>query len=64
MNTTNYQQVSNEAQCCIDYCKTSFSIAGKEVVNNYKCNQRPFSVPDLWSISRKKKDVHIKTSIY
>ncbi|HJW15508.1 MAG TPA: hypothetical protein VJ499_00215 [Flavisolibacter sp.] len=64
MNINNKQTAQNEPQCCIDYCRTIINMSGQEVVNNYKCDQQPFSTSDLWRIRRKKKEVSIRTSIY
>ena len=64
MNINNNETVNNETQCCIDSCKTTFSVSGQEVINNYKCNQQSFSTSDLWRIRKNKKEVSIRTSIY
>lgn len=34
MNVNNDQTVTNNAQCCVDFCKTSFKVADQEVVNS------------------------------
>ena len=51
---------ANEAQCCVDYCKTSFNAAGNEVVNAYKCGQKSLSSSDIWHIQKNRKDPAIR----
>lgn len=63
MNIYNNQPANNETQCCIDYCQTSFYVAGQEVVNNYKCNQRQFSASDMWNIQKNIKQTNIRNSV-
>lgn len=50
MNTNNNQTENNAAECSIDYCKTSFNVAGQEVINTYKCDQPAFSNANMWNI--------------
>ena len=62
MKTTNNQNQGTESQCCVDYCKTSFHVEGQEVVNNYKCDQRHFSIADMWNIQKKRKQTEIRSA--
>ena len=62
MNINNNQTENNAAQCCVDYCRTSFDVEGQEVVNNYKCNQKQFSTSDMWNIQRNIKQSAIRSS--
>ena len=62
MNITNNQTVQNEKECCID-CKTSFTVAGGELVNNYKCHQKEFTSSDLWSIQKQRRQFTVNTTI-
>lgn len=55
MNINNDQTVTNKAQCCVDFCKTSFKVADQEVVNSYRCDQKPFTTSDMWYIQKSKK---------
>lgn len=52
----NIQTKNSEAQCCVDYCETTFEGSGQQVVNSYKCNQKHFSASDMWNIQRNKRD--------
>lgn len=63
MNIDNDQTRQNEATCCVDYCKTSYKAEGGEVVNYYKCNQRPFSTSDMWGILKQRKQFPVNTTI-
>ena len=51
----NNETFSNEAQCCIDYCKTSFTADDQKIVNSYKCNQKKLSSSDMWNIQKQKR---------
>jgi hypothetical protein len=31
----NNQTKNSEAQCCVDYCETTFEVSGQQVVNSY-----------------------------
>ena len=64
MNNYDSQPVYTGTQCFVNYCKTSYNVAGREVENNYKCNQQAFSASDMWRISRNKKPVSIRTGIF
>jgi hypothetical protein len=57
MNTQN-NNITNNNQCCVDYCKTEFNVSGKEIVNAYKCNQAPLTAADVWNIRRNKRATH------
>ena len=63
MSTTLLPQQSNEPQCCIDYCIATHTKTGEEVVNNYKCNQQPFTLSDIWMVRRKARQFKIKTDL-
>jgi hypothetical protein len=52
----NFQNTASNAQCCVDYCQTSFIADGKEAVNNYKCNQGTFTSSDMWSIEKTRQE--------
>lgn len=54
MNVNN-NQTANKAQCCVDFCSTSFKVADQEVVNSYRCDQKPFTTSDMWYIQKSKK---------
>ena len=64
MNIDNLQTENNASACCVDYCKAIFVNDDQEVVNNFKCNQKQFSVSDLWYIQRNKRTISNRTSIY
>lgn len=64
MNNYDNQPVNTGTQCFVNYCKTSYNVAGQEVENKYKCNQQTFSTSDMWRITRSKKAVAIRTSIF
>ncbi len=63
MNILNNQTENNDAQCCVDYCRTTYNVAGGEVVNNYRCNQQPFSASDLWELRKNKREFTIRAGI-
>ena len=48
MNTSHLQTENENAQCCVDYCSTTYNVTGQEVVNNYRCSQQRFSTANLW----------------
>lgn len=56
MNNEINQMQGNEPQCCVDYCETNFQVSGQEVVNVYKCNQKRFSIANLWRIQKNKRE--------
>ncbi len=58
----NYQTTASEAQCCVDYCQTSFSVDGKEMVNNYKCGQESFTSSQMWSLEKNRQTPAIEIS--
>ena len=62
MNINNIQTENNDAQCCVDYCRTTHNVAGQEVINNYRCNQQAFSASDLWKLQKDKKEFAIRTN--
>lgn len=64
MNNYDNQAVNNGTQCFTNYCQTSYAVSGQEVVNNYKCDQQPFSLSDMWNISRSKKAVGIRRTLF
>ena len=63
MNLTNDHAEPNETKCCNNYCNTMFDVESQESVNNHKCNQKHFSVTDLWSIEKQKRKVSIRRGI-
>jgi len=58
----NNQTENNVSQSGTHYCNTSFNVEGKEVVNNYKCNQKQFSTSDMWNIQKNSKQSGIRSS--
>ena len=63
MNFNNNQTETNNAQCCVDYCKTTFKVADQKVVNSYKCGQGLFTVSDMWRILKNRKKTMTRSSI-
>jgi hypothetical protein len=63
MGSDNLQTGNNGSNCCVDDCKETFTVAGQQVVNNFKCNQKQFSVSDLWYIQKNKRELSIRTTI-
>lgn len=63
MNNSNNQLQNNEPQCCVDYCENSFQVDGKEVVNTYKCNQKRFSIFDMWKVKKDKREFVRKSGL-
>lgn len=59
----NDQTSTNDAQCCVDYCKNNFSVSEGEIVNLHKCNQRKLSSSDVWNIQKNKKSVSIRAGL-
>lgn len=51
----NNQTTNNAAQCCRQSCETNFDVNGEELVNRYKCDQKPFTASDLWSIQKDRR---------
>lgn len=58
------QPVNAGTQCFVNYCKTSYNVEGQEVENKYKCHQQNFTSSDMWRITRSKKAVGIRGSIF
>lgn len=55
MNINESKTANNEAQRGAEFCQASSSNSENEVVNSYKCNQRPFSASELWNIQKQKR---------
>lgn len=58
----NDQTETMEAKCCIDFCSTNFEVSGEQLVNNYKCNEKKLSSPDLWNIQKSRREFTRRTS--
>ena len=57
----NINQTQNQnAQCCVDYCTTSFSEGEQTIVNSYKCNSKKISSADVWSIQKQRKEAVVR----
>jgi hypothetical protein len=61
MNIHNNEPANNHAN--VDYCEKSFNVSGQEIVNSYRCSQKPFSVADMWNIQKQRKQFTIGSSI-
>jgi hypothetical protein len=53
-----------EITCGVHYCQTVFSSGEKEIVNNYKCNQRAFSHIDQWRMKKLVKPTSVGSNIF
>jgi hypothetical protein len=58
----NINTQDQNAQCCIDYCTTSFSYGEQRVVNTYKCDGKKLSHGDVWKIQRQRKEVTLNNN--
>jgi hypothetical protein len=58
MSTLN-QTKKDASQIGVDYCEAVFDVPGQQVVNTYKCDQRFFSVLDMWNIQRNRKEISV-----
>ncbi|HUS02547.1 MAG TPA: hypothetical protein VMY77_12505 [Chitinophagaceae bacterium] len=58
----NNQTETTEAKCCLDFCITNFHGTNEQVINNYKCNDKKFSSPDLWNIQKSRREFTRRTS--
>jgi hypothetical protein len=58
----NDQTGTMESKSGIDFCSDNFEVAGQRVVNNYKCNDKKFSSPDLWNIQKSRREFTRRTS--
>ena len=57
----NINQTQNQnAQCCVDYCTTSFSEGEQTIVNSYKCNSKKISSADVCSIQKQRKEAVVR----
>lgn len=56
MNNEINESQPGDSQCCVDHCQTTFQGAEQEVVNNYKCNQKRFSISNMWRIQKNKRE--------
>ncbi len=59
----NNLSVQNGTECGMHYCKKTFDISGRQIVNNFKCNQKKFSTSDMWNIERNKKQFAIRSGM-
>lgn len=57
--TMNTESTTTATETKGGYCKTVFNVEGQQIVNTYKCNQKPFSTADLWNIQRQKKSYSV-----
>lgn len=46
----------------IDFCTTNYEVAGQQVTNNYKCNEKKFSSADMWAIQKRRREFNRRTS--
>lgn len=60
MNINNTQ--NQNAQCCIDYCTTSFTDGEQTIVNAYKCDSKKLSSADVWNIQKQRKEASIRNN--
>ena len=58
----NDQTETMESKSGRDFCSDNFEVAGQQVVNNYKCNEKNFSSPDLWNIQKNRREFTRRTS--
>jgi len=63
MNINKNLTDGSDAQCCVEYCTTTYNVTGQEVVNNYRCNQPSFSTSDLWRLRKNKTETRISTNL-
>jgi hypothetical protein len=63
MNNNNSFTENHDAQCGIDYCSTTYQVDGREVINNYRCNRKPFSATDLWRLRKMRRDFTTRATI-
>ena len=61
MNNNN-QTETMESKSGIDFCTTSFEAAGQPLINNYKCNEKKLTSPDLWNIQKSRREFTRRTS--
>ena len=57
MSTNNNKTVNKE------FCKSSFNVEGQEIINTYRCNQKPFAASDIWKIQSQRKQVSVGLNI-
>ena len=58
----NNQTETTEAKCCIDFCTNNFEVAGENLTNNYKCNEKKFSSSDMWNIQKNRREFTRRTN--
>jgi len=63
MNIDNANTQNEGNQDLVDFCTTTFSTSGEEIVNTYKCNQKQFSTSDIWNIQKQKRQLAINANI-
>lgn len=51
---------NQNAQCCVDYCATSFNDGDQTIVNSYKCNSKKISSADVWNLQKQRKEVSLR----
>lgn len=51
---------NQNAQCCNDYCSTTFNDAQQIVVNSYKCRGKKLSSADVWNLQKQRKEVAVR----
>jgi hypothetical protein len=59
MNINNSKAANNEIQHDAGICQTSSGSSDHELMNSFKCNQRPFSSADLWNIQKQKRKLTV-----
>lgn len=58
----NDQTETMESTSGVDFCSTSFEVGGQQLINNYKCNEKKLSSPDLWNIQKSRREFTRRTS--
>lgn len=51
---------NQNAQCCNDYCSSTFSDGEQTVVNTYKCRRKKLSSADVWNLQKQRKEVAVR----
>jgi hypothetical protein len=46
---------TNIAQCCVDYCTTTFKTGSEQIENSYKCNSKKLSAAEAWKLQKQRK---------
>lgn len=58
----NDQTETMESKSSVDFCSTNYDAAVEQLVNNYKCNEKKLTSPDLWSIQKSRREFTRRTS--